>query len=54
MIFIGLSLPIIGFWIAKKNDEKMEKIQQIKDQLIVFLVGVLFALGLMVSGMSRR
>ena len=54
MIFIGLGLPVIGFIVAKMNSTAFESQKQIKDQGIVFIVGILFSIGLMVSGMSRR
>lgn len=54
MIFVGLGLPVIGFIVAKMNSTAFDNEKQIKDQVIVFLVGIMFAIGLMVSGMSRR
>ena len=54
MIFVGAGLPVIGFIIAKMNSIAFDSGKQIKDQVIVFIVGIMFAVGLMVSGMSRR
>ncbi len=53
---IGVILPIIGFIVKKKTtaEDIMNVRFQVRDQLIVFLVGVLFAIGLMMSGMTRR
>lgn len=54
MIIIALALPIVGFIVAKSHKKDFNSSAQIKDQLVVFCVGVMFAIGLMVSGMSRR
>ena len=54
MMVIGLGLPVIGFVIAKNNTTGFESSEQIKDQGVVFFVGILFAIGLMISGMTRR
>ena len=54
-LLVGLILPVIGFFIAKKEaDESFNISKQFTDQLIVFGVGILFAIGLMLSGMSVR
>lgn len=42
---LGILLPLIGIALGGSG---------IFDKLVVFLVGALFALGLMISGMSRR
>ena len=54
MIIIALILPIVGFVVAKSHKKDFNSSDQVKDQLVVFFVGVMFAIGLMVSGMSRR
>ena len=54
---VGAVLPIVGFVLAKNsNRQNMEfdSKKQMIDQLIVFFVGIVFACGLMLSGMSRR
>lgn len=47
---------MIGFIIKKKNTpiDIMDSTHQIRDQVIVFIVGLLFAIGLMMAGMTRR
>lgn len=54
MLIVGLAFPIIGFVVATKYFDQFNTASQLKDQLIVFITGVIFAVGLMVSGMSRR
>lgn len=54
ILIVGLILPIIGYVVAKKYGSNFASKSQLTDQLIVFIVGVIFAIGLMVSGMSRR
>lgn len=51
---IGILLPFIGLIVSKAQQPKVNIFKQFIDQLIVFIVGVIFAVGLMVSGMSRR
>lgn len=54
-IIVGLMLPVVGFLIAKKqSDNSFNASKQLSDQIIVFVVGALFAVGLMLSGMSVR
>ena len=53
-LVIGLLFPVAGFIVAKFNGSGVPTKKQIIDQLVVFSVGILFAIGLMVSGMSRR
>ena len=47
-------MPAVGYIIAKNTQKKFDSQIQIKDQIVVFIVGILFAMGLMISGMSRR
>lgn len=54
VMVIGILLPIFGFFIAKSNISGFEACEQLKDQVVVFVVGILFAIGLMASGMTRR
>ena len=51
---IGIAFPIIGLLVSKLTNPNSSIIKQFFDQLIVFIVGIIFAIGLMVSGMSRR
>lgn len=53
-LIIGLLMPAIGLIVAKVYDQKFNFFLQFADQFLVFCVGVLFAIGLMVAGMSRR
>lgn len=53
-LIIGLILPIIGYFVAKRSIKNLKMLPQITDQLVVFFTGLIFAIGLMVSGMSRR
>jgi len=52
--FLGLALPIFGLLYAKLTNPNIHTISLLKDQCIVFTVGLVFAIGLMVAGMSRR
>jgi uncharacterized membrane protein YedE/YeeE len=47
-------MPIVGFIVARNNVDQFKSWAQLNDQLIVFFVGLIFAIGLMISGMSRR
>ena len=55
-LIIGLILPFIGFIIKKRSTSKenFNKKLEIIDHLIVFAVGLVFSIGLMMSGMTRR
>lgn len=50
---IGLILPLIGFLVGRKSSDQ-SAFSQLFHQLVVFIVGIIFAAGLMISGMSRR
>lgn len=54
LLFVGVLMPIIGFMIARKNSPTVGFITHLSDQILVFIIGILFAIGLMVAGMSRR
>lgn len=54
-LFVGLILPAIGFFIARNESaSNFVASKQMMDQAIVYLVGIIFASGLMLSGMSVR
>lgn len=50
---IGFLLPIASYLLVHKGDNFDLK-HYVLDQLIIFFTGVLFGLGLMISGMTRR
>jgi len=54
-IALGALLPITGMFLKIRSDSnKMSNCSVILDYLIVFAVGLIFGLGLLVSGMVRR
>lgn len=60
-IALGVILPIIGLYLrirSDKGEKQSESINSesylIKDQFVLFLVGLIFGCGLLVAGMVRR
>ena len=56
LLAIGAVLPIIGGVVQSKTDHHKKPSQNeiVTDQLITFIVGILFGCGLLLSGMVRR
>lgn len=56
-IALGIILPILGGFIASKNNEQEEQPPSTSvgvDQMVTWTTGLLFGSGLLVSGMVRR
>jgi hypothetical protein len=56
LLALGAVLPIVGGYVKSKTDhhKKPTKNEIVSDQLITFIVGILFGCGLLLSGMVRR
>lgn len=50
---VGLLLPIVGYFMRDQSVYDSFG-SYVKEHIIVYLVGVIFGLGLMISGMTRR
>ena len=50
---IGLLLPIVGYFCYPKEAD-FSIAEYLKEYVVVFMVGLIFGLGLMISGMTRR
>lgn len=50
---IGVLLPVVSFAVARTNNNFILK-DFLKDQAVLYLVGIIFGVGLMVSGMTKR
>lgn len=50
---IGILLPVVGYFLADKGPS-FSLGGYLKEYIIVFMVGLIFGLGLMISGMTRR
>lgn len=56
MLALGAVLPIVGGVVKSNTDhhKKPTKNEIFSDQIITFVVGILFGCGLLLSGMVRR
>jgi hypothetical protein len=50
VLVLGVILGILGYVISKKDNKKLG----LGEHLLIYIIGGLFALGLLISGMSRR